>query len=42
MALTILFLFLFVALASFAGLTTDSRDGADWRPTVDGLRASRR
>ncbi|HEX8344925.1 MAG TPA: hypothetical protein VF657_09300 [Actinoplanes sp.] len=34
--------FLLIAAASAAGLTADSRDGADWAPTVDGRRASRR
>ena len=42
MALTILLFLLFIAVASAAGLTTDSRDGADWQPTMDGRRAPRR
>jgi len=39
-----IFLFVFILLmaaASAAGLTADSRDGADWKPTVDGFRAPR-
>jgi hypothetical protein len=42
--MTLLVLFLFLALlgaASAAGLTVDSRDGADWTATVDGRRQSR-
>ena len=33
----------FVLLAVFAaaGLTADSRDSADWKPTDDGVRAPR-
>jgi hypothetical protein len=37
----LLFLVLFLlllGLASAAGLTTDSRDSADWKPTADGRR----
>jgi hypothetical protein len=42
MELVILLLALvFVAAASAAGLTVDSRDGADWQPTVDGVRVPR-
>lgn len=33
-----LFLALFLAVASAAGLTADSRDSADWKPTDDGCR----
>jgi hypothetical protein len=43
-AMTLLVLLLFLALlgaASAAGLTVDSRDGADWTATVDGRRQSR-
>ncbi|HEX2773951.1 MAG TPA: hypothetical protein VHN18_16190 [Micromonosporaceae bacterium] len=29
---------LLLALASAFGLTTDSRDSADWKPTSDGRR----
>jgi hypothetical protein len=37
----LLFLLFFVVLAA-AGLTVDSRDGADWAPTADGRRQPRR
>jgi hypothetical protein len=33
--------FVFLALASLAGWTVDSRDSADWKPTDGGVRASR-
>jgi hypothetical protein len=39
-----LVLFVFIALlglASALGLTVDSRDSADWKPTEEGFRASR-
>lgn len=32
------FFFLLLAAASAAGLTADSRDSADWKPTDDGRR----
>lgn len=32
---------LLLVLASIAGLTADSRDSADWKPTNDGFRATR-
>ncbi|WP_278044993.1 hypothetical protein [Krasilnikovia cinnamomea] len=38
MALSILVFFLLLTIAAALGLTADSRDGADWRPTVDGFR----
>ncbi|NJC83806.1 hypothetical protein [Planosporangium mesophilum] len=39
MSLLVLLVFLvLLAVASAAGLTTDSRDGADWIPSVDGRR----
>ncbi|MGI5149970.1 hypothetical protein [Plantactinospora sp. CA-294935] len=39
MSLLLLLLFLLgLGLASAAGLTVDSRDGADWRPSCGGLR----
>jgi hypothetical protein len=40
----LLFLLFFVVLAAAAaaGLTADSRDGADWVPTADGQRQPRR
>jgi hypothetical protein len=34
----ILLFFLLIAAASAAGLTADSRDSADWKPTAEGLR----
>jgi len=37
----IAFLLLLVG-ASMAGLTADSRDGADWAPTAEGRRVPRR
>jgi len=36
-----LLFFVLIALASAFGLTADSRDSADWKPTVDGTRAGR-
>jgi hypothetical protein len=33
-------LFILLALASMLGLTADSRDSADWKPTHGGHRAS--
>jgi hypothetical protein len=39
MALAIFFVVIAV-LAAF-GLTSDSRDSADWKPTTDGVRAPR-
>ncbi len=42
MDLVLLLFFVLIAVASAAGLTVDSRDGADWKPTVEGLRAARR
>ena len=41
MLLVGLLFFVIVALASAFGLTADSRDSADWKPTVDGFRAGR-
>jgi hypothetical protein len=38
MELLVLLFFLLLALASAAGLTVDSRDSADWKPTTDGRR----
>lgn len=40
-AMTVLLLLLFLLLlvgASASGLTADSRDSADWKPTEDGRR----
>ena len=39
--LVLLVFFALLAAASVAGLTADSRDGADWTPTVDGLPTAR-
>jgi hypothetical protein len=39
MAIIVLLFFVAIAVASGAGLTADSRDSADWRPSMDGLRA---
>lgn len=36
--LLFLFFFVLLALASAAGLTADSRDSADWKPSDDGRR----
>jgi hypothetical protein len=38
----ILTFFLLLVVASAAGLTSDSRDGADWSATLDGRRQPRR
>ncbi|WP_255521516.1 hypothetical protein [Actinoplanes aureus] len=32
--------FVLLLIASLAGLTTDSRDSADWKPTHDGFRVT--
>jgi hypothetical protein len=40
MALVLFLFFVLIAVASYTGLVADSRDGADWRPTVDGTRAT--
>jgi hypothetical protein len=39
LAIFLLVFVLLMAAASAAGLTADSRDGSDWRPTVDGFRS---
>jgi hypothetical protein len=39
MEIAALLFFVLIALAAAFGLTTDSRDSADWKPTVDGTRA---
>jgi hypothetical protein len=36
--LVLLFFMLALALAGMFGLTSDSRDSADWKPTEDGRR----
>jgi hypothetical protein len=38
MTLFLFLLFVLLAVAAAAGLTADSRDGADWAATVDGWR----
>jgi hypothetical protein len=38
MGIAILLFFVAIAIASGAGLTFDSRDSGDWKPTVDGMR----
>jgi hypothetical protein len=40
MELVLLALFVLLGVASALGLVTDSRDGADWRPTDEGRRVS--
>ena len=39
MGIAILLFFIAIAIASGAGLTFDSRDSGDWKPTADGMRA---
>ena len=39
--MALLVFFVLIALASALGLTKDSRDSADWKPTVQGVRAAR-
>ena len=39
--LLLLAFFVVLAVASAAGWTADSRDGADWAPSVGGDRAAR-
>ena len=41
MELVLLAFVVLLAVASAAGLTADSRDSADWAPSVDGARAAR-
>lgn len=38
MGFAILLFFIAIAIASGVGLTFDSRDSRDWRPTADGVR----
>jgi len=40
MELVLLALFVLLGVASALGLVTDSRDGADWKPTDEGRRIS--
>jgi hypothetical protein len=42
MELALFLFFVLIAVASIAGIGVDSRDGADWRPTADGVRADHR
>ena len=42
MELGLLLFFVVLVLASALGLTADSRDSADWKPTTDGVRAGGR
>jgi hypothetical protein len=39
MEIAALLFFVLIAVAAAFGLTADSRDSADWKPTVDGTRA---
>jgi hypothetical protein len=41
MELLLLAFFVLLALVSALGWTADSRDGADWMPTVGGQRVTR-
>lgn len=41
MELAVFLFFVLLGVAAAAGLTVDSRDSADWKPTVDGTRAPR-
>ena len=41
MALFVVTFLVLVALASALGYVVDSRDSADWKPTIDGTRAPR-
>ncbi|MEU8611601.1 hypothetical protein AB0C29_26800 [Actinoplanes sp. NPDC048791] len=38
MGFAVLLFFIAIAIASGAGLTFDSRDSGDWKPTADGVR----
>ena len=38
MGIAILLFFIAIAIASGTGLTFDSRDSGDWKPTADGVR----
>ncbi|TWG25119.1 hypothetical protein [Actinoplanes teichomyceticus] len=40
MEIAVLVFFVLLLIASMAGLTRDSRDSADWKPSVDGRRAT--
>lgn len=41
MGIAIILFFVLLAIAAAAGLTVDSRDSADWKPSIDGTRAPR-
>lgn len=41
MALGLLLFLVLIALASHLGLTADSRDSADWKPSLNGAREPR-
>jgi hypothetical protein len=41
MELLLLSVFVLLAVASALGWAADSRDGADWSPTADGVRVTR-
>jgi hypothetical protein len=38
MGIAVLLFFIALAIASGTGLTFDSRDSGDWKPTADGVR----
>lgn len=38
MGIAVLLFFIALAIASGTGLTVDSRDSGDWKPTADGVR----
>jgi hypothetical protein len=40
MALAMAIFFVLLLVASIAGLTADSRDSADWKPTDGGFRSA--
>jgi hypothetical protein len=38
MGIAVLLFFIAIAIASGTGLTRDTRDSGDWKPTTDGVR----
>jgi hypothetical protein len=42
MAIVFLLFFVVLAIASVVGLTADTHDSADWKPTFDGNRSPSR
>ena len=42
MEIAMLLFFIAIAIASVTGLTVDSRDSGDWKPTTDGVRTTNR